>query len=63
VLKKEYLSCRRELNATSSQDEFAKWAKLRRTHDKLLERLEKKSTGIPHVTRIPTAQTILILPN
>lgn len=46
VLKKEYLSCRRELNATSSQDEFAKWAKLRRTHDKLLERLEKKKSTL-----------------
>jgi len=34
---------RKELNATSSQDEFAKWAKLRRQHDKLLEQLEKNS--------------------
>ena len=39
----EYLKVRQELNATSSQDEFAKWAKLRRQHDKLLEELEKKS--------------------
>jgi hypothetical protein len=31
------------LNATSSQDEFAKWARLRRQHDKLLDELEKKS--------------------
>ncbi|KAM5348663.1 hypothetical protein ACJ41O_008487 [Fusarium nematophilum] len=37
----EYLKVRRELNATSSQDEFAKWAKLRRQHDKLLDQLEK----------------------
>ena len=42
--QKEYLAVRRDLNATSSQDEFAKWAKLRRQHDKLLEELEKKST-------------------
>lgn len=41
--QQEYLKVRRELNATSSQDEFAKWAKLRRQHDKLLEQLEKKS--------------------
>lgn len=34
---------RRDLNATSSQDEFAKWAKLRRQHDKMLEELEKMS--------------------
>ncbi|KAK2072974.1 hypothetical protein P8C59_007291 [Phyllachora maydis] len=39
--KKEYLAVRRELNATSSQDEFAKWAKLRRQHDKLLDDLER----------------------
>jgi hypothetical protein len=42
--QKEYLAVRRDLNATSSQDEFAKWAKLRRQHDKLLDELEKKST-------------------
>jgi tail-anchored protein insertion receptor len=42
-VQKEYLKVRRELNATSSQDEFAKWAKLRRQHDKLLEQLEKMS--------------------
>lgn len=43
-IQSEYMKARRELNATSSQDEFAKWAKLRRQHDKLLEQLEKKST-------------------
>ena len=44
-LQKEYLRVRLELNATSSQDQFAKWAKLRRQHDKLLEQLEKKSAS------------------
>lgn len=39
----EYMKVRRDLNATSSQDEFAKWAKLRRQHDKLMEQLEKMS--------------------
>lgn len=42
-LQSSYLKVRRDLNATSSQDEFAKWAKLRRQHDKMLEELEKKS--------------------
>ncbi|KAH8888266.1 hypothetical protein GQ53DRAFT_654586 [Thozetella sp. PMI_491] len=42
----EYLKARHELNGTSSQDEFAKWAKLRRQHDKLLDELEKKKTAI-----------------
>lgn len=37
------MKLRQELNATSSQDEFAKWAKLRRQHDKLLEQVEKSS--------------------
>lgn len=36
---------RKEMNSTSSQDEFAKWAKLRRQHDKLLEQLDKSSTS------------------
>ncbi|QPC60482.1 hypothetical protein HYE67_002713 [Fusarium culmorum] len=40
-LQADYLKVRRDLNATSSQDEFARWAKLRRQHDKLLEQLEK----------------------
>ncbi|KAG5749483.1 hypothetical protein H9Q69_003142 [Fusarium xylarioides] len=40
-LQADYLKARRDLNSTSSQDEFAKWAKLRRQHDKLLEQLEK----------------------
>ncbi|KAI1055823.1 hypothetical protein LB506_009340 [Fusarium annulatum] len=40
-LQTDYLKVRRDLNSTSSQDEFAKWAKLRRQHDKLLEQLEK----------------------
>jgi hypothetical protein len=42
-LKRQFMKLRTELNATSSQDEFAKWAKLRRQHDKVLEQLEKSS--------------------
>ncbi|KAK0613853.1 WRB/Get1 family, partial [Immersiella caudata] len=44
--QKAYLAVRHDLNATSSQDQFAKWAKLRRQHDKLLEELEKKKAGL-----------------
>ncbi|KAI0113770.1 CHD5-like protein-domain-containing protein [Nemania sp. FL0031] len=40
-VQKEYLAIRRDLNATSSQDQFAKWAKLRRQHDKQLQQLEE----------------------
>ncbi|KAM7206309.1 CHD5-like domain containing protein [Rhypophila sp. PSN 637] len=44
--QKDYLVVRRDLKATSSQDEFAKWAKLRRQHDKLLEDLEKQKASL-----------------
>lgn len=33
-LRAEVVRLKREMQATSSQDEFAKWAKLRRQHDK-----------------------------
>ncbi|KAJ5907925.1 CHD5-like protein [Penicillium taxi] len=39
-LKLETLKLKREMNGTSSQDEFAKWAKLRRRHDKSMEEYE-----------------------
>ncbi|EQK99460.1 CHD5 domain protein [Ophiocordyceps sinensis CO18] len=45
-LQAEYLQARRDLNATSSQDEFAKWAKRRRQHDKLLEQLDAAKKGM-----------------
>ncbi|CAG9980584.1 unnamed protein product [Clonostachys byssicola] len=45
-LQADYLKVRSELNATSSQDQFAKWAKLRRQHDKLLEQLEAKKKSL-----------------
>lgn len=45
-LQSEYMKIRRDLNATSSQDEFARWAKLRRQHDKVLDQLEKMSTWL-----------------
>lgn len=48
-LQREYLKARNEMNATSSQDEFAKWAKLRRNHDKLLDKLEKASMCSMHM--------------
>lgn len=40
---------KREMNGTSSQDEFAKWAKLRRQHDKTLAEYDQKSAyHVPH---------------
>ncbi|RDL37806.1 Protein GET1 [Venustampulla echinocandica] len=46
VLKNQFMKIRKELNSTSSQDEFAKWAKLRRQHDKILEKLEKSKAEL-----------------
>jgi hypothetical protein len=42
--KREALQLKLEMNNTSSQDEFAKWAKLRRRHDKAMEEYESMST-------------------
>ncbi|KAL4921122.1 protein get1 [Aspergillus aurantiobrunneus] len=39
-LKREVVHLKRDMNNTSSQDEFAKWAKLRRRHDKALSNYE-----------------------
>ncbi|KAL9473473.1 hypothetical protein ACSS6W_007853 [Trichoderma asperelloides] len=59
-LQAEYLAARREMNATSSQDEFAKWAKLRRKHDKLLEQLETSKKGLDSArSRFDSALTAL----
>ncbi|KAF3930969.1 hypothetical protein ABW19_dt0203673 [Dactylella cylindrospora] len=42
----EVLRIRKEITGTSSQDEFAKWAKLRREHDKKVADMEKLSQTI-----------------
>jgi len=45
-LQSEILKIRTEMSNTSSQDEFAKWAKLRREHDKKLAQVEKLAGGV-----------------
>ncbi|THV98826.1 protein get1 [Aureobasidium pullulans] len=45
-LKKEVVRLKREMNAVSAQDEFARWAKLRRTHDKAVAEYEKSTTSV-----------------
>ena len=47
----EFVTLRRQLAATSAQNEFSKWAKLQRQVDKLTVQLEKQSTFPP--PRIP----------
>ncbi|RPA95579.1 hypothetical protein L873DRAFT_1812694 [Choiromyces venosus 120613-1] len=49
-LQKEVVKLRTELRGTSSQDEFAKWAKLRRVLDKKITDLEKLTSSV-NVTR------------
>ena len=73
ALKKEILANKAELNATSSQDQFAKWAKLRRKLDKGLADLEKLSkfdrmqlyhqkVGVAYTYPTPDLQTARCLP-
>ncbi|KAG7004708.1 protein GET1 [Physcia stellaris] len=45
-LRREVVRLKREMGATSSQDEFAKWAKLRRQHDKALARYDETSSSL-----------------
>lgn len=46
-LRREVVRLKREMNATSSQDEFAKWAKLRRQHDKAVTKYDEMSVFYP----------------
>ncbi|KAF9934464.1 GET complex subunit get1 [Linnemannia zychae] len=46
ALKKEVLTLKNELGRTSSQDEFAKWAKLRRKMDSKIADLEKLTSEL-----------------
>ncbi|KAF8070063.1 WRB/Get1 family [Lyophyllum atratum] len=46
ALKKEVLATKAELLKTSAQDQFAKWAKLRRSVDKGLAELEKLNSEV-----------------
>jgi CHD5-like protein len=41
-LRREVVTLKREMAAISAQDEFTKWAKLRRKHDKALEDHDRK---------------------
>ncbi|KAG0208225.1 GET complex subunit get1 [Mortierella sp. GBA30] len=49
-LKKEILTLKNDLSRTSSQDEFAKWAKLRRKMDSKIADLEKLTSEL-HVSK------------
>lgn len=57
-LRKEVVRLKREMNAISAQDDFARWAKIRRQHDKALEEHDKKGT-FSVVVRVQIPQTHL----
>ncbi|KAI9003865.1 WRB/Get1 family [Hyaloraphidium curvatum] len=68
-LKAEVMQARAELQATSSQDEFAKWAKLRRKLDGKLQELEVQSkeigmekTKISFIFTIAIRAVVFVLP-
>lgn len=43
-LRREIVRLKQELKATSAQDQFAKWAKLQRQHDKVVQEHDAKGT-------------------
>jgi hypothetical protein len=51
ALRNEIVAATAELRATSSQDEFAKWARLRRKLDKQVADLDAIGPSRPAVTR------------
>jgi len=46
TLKREVVRLKRELAAVSAQDDFARWAKLRRQHDKAVAEYDKSSNSL-----------------
>src|SRR6186713_831081 len=50
--RREVLQLKQELNATSAQDEFAKWAKLQRLYDKASADHEKKCMSVLRSTKL-----------
>jgi len=59
-LRGEIVTMRRELTATSSQDEFAKWAKLKRSLDKKTEEFEKANMAVNSVKTIFESQASIV---
>ena len=47
TLRKEVVRLNREMTNTSAQDDFAKWAKLRRQHDKKKAEYDENGTDLP----------------
>ncbi len=63
-LRREVVRLKREMTAVSAQDEFSRWAKLRRQHDKALAEYDKKGESffIEEVGEILSEDRGLTLP-
>ena len=48
-LRADVVRLEREMRAVSAQDEFAKWAKIRRQHDKAKEKYEKEGESTIYI--------------
>ena len=55
------MTLKRELNATSSQDEFAKWAKIRRAHDKKLAEYDEVCMLSPALWKSFPAKSLVMI--
>ncbi|KAF2420561.1 protein get1 [Tothia fuscella] len=65
TLRREVVRLKRELAKVSAQDDFARWAKLRRQHDKVVGDYDKISTSLQSTqstfnSRLNTLRMILI---
>ncbi|KAL8808081.1 MAG: hypothetical protein Q9182_000359 [Xanthomendoza sp. 2 TL-2023] len=60
TLRADIVRLRTEMNTTSSQDEFAKWAKLRRNYDKVVAKHNENATSLKssHTTFTRTVSTL-----
>lgn len=56
TLRKEVVRLNREMTNTSAQDDFAKWAKIRRQHDKKKAEYDENGTLFPS-THSPSHET------
>jgi hypothetical protein len=60
TLKREVIRLKRELGAVSAQDDFAKWAKLQRQHEKAMNEYQKLDTSLrSHQTKFTSAVSTL----
>ena len=60
-MKKDLFETRQQMNMTSAQDEFSKWARLRRKVDKLTAQVDEQSmcasVSYTHLT-LPTSDLV-----